>query len=54
VHIGQFNFPDRVDPLLDYRELDGVEWLNKVRDAAAAAALTLPTHKAYIDRFCKA
>jgi len=54
VHIGQFNMPEQVDPLLDFRDLDGADWLNKIRAAAAAAAKTLPTHQAYIDRFCKA
>lgn len=54
VHVGQFNLPRHVDPLLDYRDLDGVDWLEKVKAAAAAAAQSLPTHQAYIDRYCKA
>ena len=54
VHIGQLNFPERSDPLLDYRSLDAVPWLNKVREAMAAAAETLPFHRVYIDRYCKA
>ncbi|MDE1923849.1 MAG: tryptophan 7-halogenase [Gammaproteobacteria bacterium] len=54
VHIGQFNFPVREDPLLDYRLNDGVEWLAKLRAAMAAAANGLPTHEQYVDRYCKA
>ncbi len=54
VHIGQFNFPERPDPLIEYREVDGAGYLAKLRAAMRAAAQTLPTHRAYIDRNCKA
>jgi tryptophan halogenase len=54
VHVGQLNLPERADPLLDYRSFDGAQWLAKLREAMAAAALQLPTHQAYIDQYCKA
>ena len=54
VQIGQLNIPQRSDPLIHYREVDGVQWLGKLRAAMAAAALQLPTHQEYIDKHCKA
>ena len=50
VHIGQLNWPERNDPLIDYREINGTEYLEKLRLAMAAAAQELPTHRATIDR----
>ena len=50
VHIGQMNWPERLDPLLDFRNVDGAAWLAKLRGALEAAAAGLPTHQAYIDR----
>ncbi|MDE2158887.1 MAG: tryptophan 7-halogenase [Burkholderiales bacterium] len=54
VHMGQFNWPERNDPLLDYRETDGTAYLEKLRGAMAAAARELPGHREYINRHCKA
>ncbi|MDP9013320.1 MAG: tryptophan 7-halogenase [Pseudomonadota bacterium] len=54
VHIGQLNRPEHLDPLLEFRTVDGGTWLSKLRSALAAAAAGLPTHRAYIDRNCKA
>ncbi len=54
VHVGQFNLPERPDPLIHYRGVDAIAWLGKLRDALAAAAAQLPTHRQYIDKFCKA
>ena len=54
VHIGQLNIPERVDPLLHHRSVNAVEWLAKLREALQASARQLPTHQAFIDRFCKA
>ena len=48
VHIGQGNMPQRLDPLLDYREADGATWLAKFKDRIDEAALTLPEHRAFI------
>jgi tryptophan halogenase len=54
VHIGQLNIPERPDPLIDFSEVDGLDYLGKLRKAMAAAAATLPTHGGYIERYCKA
>lgn len=54
VHIGQGNWPERNDPLLDYRALDGAAYLERLRGTMATAALALPPHRAYIDRHCRA
>jgi tryptophan halogenase len=54
VHIGQRNLPERMDPLLGFRSIDGTGWLAKLRAAMAAAATSLPSHRAYIDAHCKA
>ena len=53
VHIGQMNFADNNDPLIDYRTFDGADYLDKLRSAMDAAAQGMPTHRAYIDRHCK-
>ncbi|MDV6330653.1 tryptophan halogenase family protein [Asticcacaulis sp. 201] len=54
VQVGQLNRPQKADPLMAYRTLDAAPWLDKLREAMAAAAAGLPTHRAYIDRYCKA
>lgn len=54
VHIGQLNIPERVDPILSYRDVDGDAWLAKLKMALAAEAGRMPTHQQYIDRVCKA
>jgi tryptophan 7-halogenase len=54
VHVGQLNIPEAVDPLLDFRDVNGAEWLNKLRMAMAAGAEQMTTHRAYIDQHCKA
>ena len=54
VHIGQLNIPERPDPLLEFRSIDGAQYLLKLRAALRAAADGLPTHQAYIDQHCKA
>lgn len=54
VHIGQLNTPQRPDPLIHYRDVDGVQWLGKLRAAMVAAAQQLPTHQQYIDKYCRA
>jgi tryptophan 7-halogenase len=54
VHIGQFNLPQQNDPLMNYRQKDAVDWLDKLNTAMSAAAERLPTHQQYIDRYCKA
>lgn len=54
VHIGQMNWPRRVDPLLGYRNFNGTGYLDQLRKALAGAAQGMPTHQAYIHRNCKA
>lgn len=54
VHIGQFNMPRRTDPLMAFREVDGREWLGRLRSAVAEEARYLPTHRAFVDLHCKA
>ena len=54
VHVGQLNLPERLDPLIHYRDVDAATWLQKLRDAMATAACQLPTHQHYIDQHCKA
>jgi tryptophan halogenase len=50
VHMGQMNWPERNDPLLDYRDAGAMETLEKLRLAMAQAAHGLPTHRAFIER----
>jgi tryptophan halogenase len=54
VHIGQLNWPERTDPLLDYRNFDGAQYLEQLRRTLQSAARGMPSHQAYIDRHCKA
>jgi tryptophan halogenase len=54
IYLGQGLMPDRVDPLLSHRAVEAVGHLAAIRRAVAEAAETMPTHKAYIDRFCAA
>ncbi len=54
VHVGQFNMPERTDPLIDFGRTNGREWLGKLRAAMAAEAERMPTHQAFIDQHCKA
>jgi tryptophan 7-halogenase len=53
VHVGQFNIPERADPLIDHRGLDAREWMGKLRAAMEAAAQQQPTHQQFIDKHCK-
>jgi len=54
VHIGQGNIPEAVDPLFVYPGIDGREGLAKRRTAMATEAAHQPTHKQFIDQYCKA
>ncbi len=54
VHIGQLNFPEGLDPLLDHRSVDARGWLAKLRAAMAAEAARVPTHAEFIERNCRA
>lgn len=54
VHIGQGNMPKSVDPLFDFRGIDGREWLGKLRAAMTMEASRQPSHQQFIDQNCKA
>ncbi len=54
VHIGQMNWPERNDPLLDYRNVSGAQYLEQLRRTMASAAASMPTHRDYIARHCRA
>ena len=54
VHMGQMNWPERNDPLIDYRDPGGIDYLERLRLAMARAASGLPTHRAYVEQHCAA
>ncbi len=55
VHIGQLNWPERHDPLIDHRlGVDGDAILERQRQAMINAAQAMPTHEAFIKRYCPA
>ena len=54
VHLGQLNMPERHDPLVDHRRVDGDSTLKQLRKAMNAAADAMPTHMAFIRRHCAA
>jgi len=55
VLIGQLVWPERYDPLTDQRTgVDGTATLEGLRRIMREAAGAMPTHRAYIDKFCKA
>lgn len=55
VHIGQLNFPERHDPLLDERShVDSVNILKELRQAVAQAADAMPDHARFVMRHCRA
>jgi tryptophan halogenase len=54
VQVGQLNWPERHDPLIDLRNIDGEAILQRMRQAMAQAAEAMPTHEAYIRAHCAA
>ena len=54
VHIGQFNWPERHDPIVDARAVDGARMLDGLRRVMGEAAEAMPTHQAFVDRHCRA
>ena len=54
VQVGQLNWPERHDPIIDLRNVDGDAILARMRQAMAQAAQAMPTHEAYIQRHCAA
>ena len=53
VHIGQMNWPRQTDPLLEYRDFDGTQYLEQLRRTMESAARTMPGHHDYISRHCR-
>ncbi|CAM4078031.1 tryptophan halogenase family protein [Roseateles saccharophilus] len=53
-HIGQFNWPQRHDPLVDLRGIDGSAMLRRQREAMAQVAQGMPTHEDFVARHCAA
>jgi tryptophan halogenase len=54
VHIGQLNWPERYDPLVDERaDVDAARILASIRQVAAEAAEAMPRHEAVLAR-CRA
>ena len=55
VLVGQLVEPERYDPLVDERShIDGKETLKGLRRIMREAANVMPSHRAYIDKHCKA
>jgi tryptophan halogenase len=53
VHIGQCNWPERYDPLVDERDsVDAAARLGEIRRAVAGAAEAMPGHASYVQRTC--
>ena len=44
VFMGQLNFPEGLDPLIDYRDIDARDWLAKLRSTMTASAAQQPSH----------
>ena len=54
VHIGQMNWPERHDPLVDLRPIDADTMLERQRQAMVQAADSMPSHAAFIQTHCRA
>jgi tryptophan halogenase len=54
VHIGQLNFPERHDPLVDLRSTDGDAVLARIHAAMAETADGLLTHASFVRQHCAA
>jgi tryptophan halogenase len=56
VHVGQLNWPQRHDPLVDLRggQAEADAMLERQRQAMVQAAMAMPGHGDYIRQFCPA
>lgn len=55
VFIGQHIWPERYDPLVDMRSgVDALRKLNGLRRVMGEVADAMPTHREYIERYCRA
>ena len=55
VYIGQLIWPERYDPLADARDpAELLQQLKAIRELVSAAAESLPSHRQFIERHCRA
>lgn len=54
VHIGQLNWPERYDPMVDQRGIDWKPRLASLRKVIGDSANAMPTHRMFIRKNCKA
>jgi tryptophan 7-halogenase len=54
VHIGQLNWPERHDPLVDLRGTDGDAILARIHEAMVTSAKAMPTHTDFVRQHCNA
>jgi tryptophan 7-halogenase len=52
IHVGQFNWPLRHEPLIDLRDVDGEKALRHQHGAIAAATSRLPSHEDFLSELC--
>jgi tryptophan 7-halogenase len=53
VHMGQFNWPQAYDPILDVREAGNAVMLERQRQAMLGSVMTMPTHADFVAQFCR-
>lgn len=51
VYFGQGIMPQRYDPLVDIRKVDGVKYLKSIKGSIDEAAKVMPTHLQYLNKF---
>ena len=54
VYIGQFIFPERYDPLVDMRGVNGAKMLAGLRRVMVEAATGMPNHANFVKSYCPA
>ena len=55
VYVGQFNWPERYDPLVDERgDVDAAQRLASLRRVINEVTNIMPTHKRYVRKYCRA
>jgi tryptophan halogenase len=54
VHIGQLNFPEKSDPLVELRDVNGDAILAQLHQSMVTSAKAMPSHGAFIQRYCAA
>jgi tryptophan halogenase len=54
VHVGQLNWPERCEPMVELRGIDWRPRLESLRRVISEAANAMPTHRMYIRKNCRA